>query len=320
MSLAIVTTTNEGNILAADSMETYRNAIGDVREGSQTRMKLFQVNKRVGAVACGMSFLENKNIYQHMLHFKRENSLENLTVEEIVDKLYDFFYEKFDKHLAQLAEKRKKEFEGRGHKQIRIETKLECITMKSEDQQGEDHEQKFCVPIIEILVAGHDPDGTNKVYKVTVPDPKEKNGIVLKLEKEQCGATWIGQTDVLVRIIRGWSPEVKRIKAIEDIPGKKKDEFMKNLDDQEYLINWGTMTVQDAVEFSTLAIKTTEAIQKITDGTWQRPGSSPGVGGAVDIAVTTPEKGFVWIQKKKIQVNGMEVDLDKHADLNTWDS
>ena len=61
MSLAIVTTTNEGNILAADSMETYRNAIGDVREGSQTRMKLFQLNSRVGGIACGISFLENKN-------------------------------------------------------------------------------------------------------------------------------------------------------------------------------------------------------------------------------------------------------------------
>jgi hypothetical protein len=100
----------------------------------------------------------------------------------------------------------------------------------------------------------------------------------------------------------------------------KKDDIIKELNDQEYLINWGTMTIQDAAEFSSLAIKTTEAIQKITDGTWQKPGSSPGVGGEVDIAVTTPEKGFVWIKKKKIHIDGTEVDLDKLPDINTWSS
>ena len=50
MSLAIITTTNEGNILAADSMETYRNAMGDTREGSMTSMKFFQISSRVGTL------------------------------------------------------------------------------------------------------------------------------------------------------------------------------------------------------------------------------------------------------------------------------
>lgn len=320
MSLAIITTTNEGNILAADSMETYRNAIGDVREGSKTRMKLFQLNSRVGCVACGMSFLENKNIHQQLVIFKRETQLENLKVKDISEKIYDFFIKKYQKHLKETAEKYRQDYEKRGHKDITTEIELECITVKSKDAEGNDNKQKHCLPIIEILVAGHDPDGANNVYKITIPDPKEKNGIVLKLDKDKCGATWIGQTEVLIRIIRGWSPEIKRLRIIEEIPGKKKDELYKQLDDQEYLINWGTMTIQDAVEFSDLAIKTTEAIQKITDGTWAKPGSSPGVGGAVDIAITTPEKGFVWIQKKKVRINGTEIDLDRLPDLNTWNS
>ncbi len=318
MSLAIITTTNEGNILAADSMETYRNATGDVREGSQTRMKLFQLNTRVGCVACGISFLENKNIYQQIKIFKKENHLEKLTVAQITDKLYDFFYEKYTEHLKETAEKRKKEFETRGHKNVETEIELECVIVKSQDPDGNKSNQKFCLPIIEILVVGHDVNGKNHVYKITIPDPKEKSGITLKLEGEQCGATWIGQTDVLIRIIRGWSPELKRSKIIQEVQGKKKEELLKQFDDQEYLINWGTMTIQDAVEFSNLAIKTTESIQKITDGTWANPGSSPGVGGPIDLAVITPEKGFVWIQKKNIHVDGSNVDLDQIPDINPW--
>jgi hypothetical protein len=74
MSLAIIVTTNEGNVIAADSMETYRNAIGDSRMGSENRMKLFQLNKKVGAVACGISFLENKNILQELENKKSKRS------------------------------------------------------------------------------------------------------------------------------------------------------------------------------------------------------------------------------------------------------
>ena len=75
------------------------------------------------------------------------------------------------------------------------------------------------------------------------------------------------------------------------------------------------MTFQDAIEFAELAIKTTESIQRMTDGTWQLPGASPGVGGPVDIAIVTPEKGFVWIKKKKLVVEGPDIDLDALPDL-----
>lgn len=310
MSLAIITTTNEGNILAADSMETYKNSIGDIREGSQTRMKLFQLNSRIGAVACGLSFLDNKNIQQHVIDFKRENDLEDKAVKEVVDGLYDFIYAKYNAYLKTSAERRKKEYEDMGHKKVTYLLDLECIVVKYTDKGGKEETQKFYQPIIELLIAGFDADGTNQVYKITVPDPKEKNGVVLKLSDEQCGATWIGQTDVLVRIIRGWSPQIKQLKAIQELPEMKMTEFLKQLDDQEYLINWGTMTLQDAIEFSELAIKTTESIQKITDGTWMYPGSSPGVGGPIDVAVITPEKGFVWVQKKNLHIGGEVVNLD----------
>jgi len=309
MSLAIITTTNEGNTIAADSMETYKNTIGDTREGSMSRMKLFRLNSKTAAVACGLSFLENKNIHQHIAELCRKNDFENKPVSEIVGAIYDFIYEKYAAYLKISAERRKGDIEATGGKKITYTIDLECISLKFTDKNGKEAEQKYYQPIIEFLVAGYDPDGKNNVFKITIPDPKEKTGIMLKLTGDQCGATWIGQTDVLVRIIRGWSPQIKQLKVIYELSEIKKTEFMKQLDDQEYLINWGTMTMQDAIEFSDLAIRTTESIQKITDGTWMYPGSSPGVGGPIDIAVVTPDKGFAWVQKKKLHIGGAEVDL-----------
>jgi hypothetical protein len=309
MSLAIITTTNEGNIIAADSMETYKNSIGDTREGSMSRMKLFRLNSRTAAVACGLSFLENKNIQQHVGELSRNGVFEDKTVREIAEAVYDYIYGKYQTYLKTTAERRKADIEATGGKKVTYTLDLECINLKFTDSHGKEGTQRFYQPIIELLLAGYDPDGTNNVFKITIPDPKEKNGITLKLKGDQCGAAWIGQTDVLVRIIRGWSPQIKQLKVIQELPEIKKTEFMKQLDDQEYLINWGTMTLQDAIEFSDLAIRTTESIQKITDGTWMYPGSSPGVGGPIDIAVITPDKGFTWVQKKKLHIGGAVVDV-----------
>lgn len=316
MSLGIIVTTNEGNIFAADSMETYRNAVGDVRESSNTRSKLFQLTKRVGALACGLAFLENKSIEQHMNQFKIENNLEELDVKTIVEKLYDHFFALYQQYLVKTAENAKKAFENRGIKNIEYKMQLESIQF-TYDEDGKKQYQNVNQPVLEFLIAGQDRDKSNSVYKVTIPDPKEKNGIILRLGKDQTGAAWIGQTDVLIRIIRGWSPEIKRIKAFRDLSELKRQEAMKQIDDQEYIINWGTMTLQDGVEFCNLAIKVTEYIQKVTDGTWSQPGSSPGVGGAVDVAVSTPAKGFFWLHKKKIKLEGTILDPEKISDLDS---
>jgi len=315
MSLALIITTNEGNILAADSMETYRNSIGDIREGSMSRMKLFKLNSRIGAVACGLSFLENKNIYQQIIAFRKKHDLENMRISDVVDKVYDHFFEKYQIYMESAKEKKIKEISEYGNTDITAVIELECITVKYKTADKKEKEQKFFMPIMEFLIAGYDSDGMNHIVKITIPDAKESTGIIEKYSGDESGAVWIGQTDILVRMIRGWSPQVKRSRYLREMPEKRRQEFIKELNDQEYIINWGTMTFQDAIDFAQLAIKTTEKMQKMTDGTWQSPGSSPGVGGAIDVALTTPEKGFVWVKKKKISIGDSEVNLTSLPDL-----
>lgn len=87
-------------------------------------------------------------------------------------------------------------------------------------------------------------------------------------------------------------------------------EVQKQLRSLEYVIQWGTMTLQDGIDFSVLAIGTTTAIQRFSDGVMGDPGDIPGVGGPIDVAVITPEKGFVWVSKKNLKAGDREVNLE----------
>jgi len=75
------------------------------------------------------------------------------------------------------------------------------------------------------------------------------------------------------------------------------------------------MTLQDAIDFCVLMVQTTSAIQRFSDGVQGDPGDMPGVGGPVDVAVITPNKGFVWVNKKKLNVGDAEIDIDKEPEL-----
>jgi hypothetical protein len=89
------------------------------------------------------------------------------------------------------------------------------------------------------------------------------------------------------------------------------EEIRKQLGGLQYAIQWGTMTLQDAIDFCTLMVQTTSAIQRFSDGIIANPGDMPGVGGPVDVAVITADQGFAWVSRKKLKIEGKEIDLDK---------
>ena len=86
---------------------------------------------------------------------------------------------------------------------------------------------------------------------------------------------------------------------------------LDQLNKMEYIINWGTITLQDAIDFCVLMTRTTESIQRFSDGTMLAPGGIAGVGGEIDIAVITPEKGFTWLKKKKLKAEEAELALEE---------
>jgi len=322
MSLAINTTTSEGIVLATDSRQSYRNRKGVARIGSDNASKLFQINKRTGVAVTGLAFLPEddvpKNISKFIDQFKRETEVEDLDVRDITEKLHYLFNKKYNwrKRLDELLDEIKKDLAKQRFRILNIKKDKYVIRFQFKDSQGNVKNGVAGVDSITLLVAGYDKSGSHEVYICNIPGEIQKKRDSTIKGKEY-GANWIGQSDVVQRIVLGYDGRIRNIKFVQDAMTKYgEEEINKQLSSLEYAIQYGTMTLQDAIDFSTLIIQTTSAIQRFSDGITADPGDVPGVGGPVDVAVITPDEGFVWINKKKLKIGDNEVDLDKEPKLN----
>ncbi len=321
MSLAINTTTPEGICLVAESRQTYRNQKGQARIGSDSASKLFKLSERVGLAVTGIAFLpENgvlKNISKFVEDFKRSADLEKLTLNEIAGHLYSFFDEKYPwrKELDNLQEQIRRDLKAKGLEIVEITNEDKVVKFKFRDNTGDIKTGIAGVNQLVFILAGYDLDGNHEVYTIYIPGEIQlkRSG---KEKGKEYGASWAGQTDVVVRIILGRDPRIGNLPFVkESIKNHGSQKIYQELGGLEYAISWGTMTLQDAVDFSTLIVQTTSAIQRFSDGIVMDPGDMPGVGGPVDIAVITPEKGFVWVQKKTLNVGDVKLDLEQVDNL-----
>lgn len=316
MSLGINTTTPEGIVLAADSRQSYRNQKGMSRIGSDSASKVFKINDRTGLIVAGLAFFpENgvlKNISRFIEEFKKGLGNENNTVFEIAQKLKTFFEEKYQykDQLKTLPNQIKADLERQGCNVDVITEENGHVKFKFKDPKGIQKEGVAGVEQLQFIVAGYNSDESHQVAMVYVPGEVSLKRDSTKRGQEY-GASWIGQIDVVSRIVLGFDGRIGNLPAMQKSASEiGMQEFQKQLHSLEYVIQWGTMTLQDGIDFSALAIETTTAIQRFSDGIAGDPGDIPGVGGPIDVAVITPNRGFVWVSKKNLSINGKEVDLE----------
>lgn len=322
MSLAINATTSSGLVLATDSRQSYRNQKGMARIGSDTASKLFQLNKRIGCVITGIAFLSSpegiKNISAFVDEFKRIEEVERLNVEDLANKLHQFFENKYDwkTPLQSLKNLIRKDLENKGLELIGdFKEEKGILKFKFKDKTGKEKQGVGGIDKIDIIVAGFNHDGSHQVFVCNIPGEISKNRDSKEKGKE-FGASWIGQIDVTSRIVLGWDGRILALPFIQEaVKNLGEDKVVQQLRGLEYQISWGTMTLQDAIDFCTLIIKTTGAIQRFSDGIKMDPGATPGVGGDIDVAVITRDKGFVWIKKKNIIFEEKEINLDDLPNL-----
>lgn len=170
------------------------------------------------------------------------------------------------------------------------------------DKDGKSVSRTGQIETIHMIVAGIDKDNVGRAYSVWIP-----KGVTAEKNTDRCGAIWVGQTDVLVRIVKGRAPEIRQIDFVKDAFSKDEDGIAKQLDRLEYIINWATITIQDAIDFCVLMTRTTESIQRFSDGTMLSPGGITGVGGQIDVAVITAKEGLQWLKKKQLTAEGAEL-------------
>ena len=321
MSLVINTTTPEGIVLAGDSRQSYRNMKGMARIGSENAIKLFQIIRRVGVGITGLAFLPDggvqKNVSQYIEEFRRSSKVKDMEVKDVARKLHHLFNDKYQwkDQLGQIKTNIQNDLNSKGCTVLEMKMEDQLLKFSFRTPQGTIENGVARADPIEILVAGYNPDGTHQVYSVSIPGPVQKLRDSKKPGMEY-GSSWLGQGDVAARIVLGFDGRIQNVDFVKEaMQARSEQEIQSQLRGLEYAIQWGTMTLQDAIDFATLMIQTTSAIQRFSDGINADPGDMPGVGGPIDVAVITPDHGFVWVKKKQLKFGDCELDLDNEPFL-----
>ncbi len=172
-------------------------------------------------------------------------------------------------------------------------------------------------PRLEIVIAGYTDSGKAQCFELNYPNVRKLDSGkyevygVLKpsFSPGYLGVVPLGQTDVFTRLIKGYDPQLKRfactkvVTAIvpDSVDSAVSDTTVDTLqldwDEFRYDVEYGTMTLQDAIDFAVFIVRATIEAQRFNQKAVQ------GVGGTIDIAVITPD-GFQWIQQKRLHGEG----------------
>jgi hypothetical protein len=103
------------------------------------------------------------------------------------------------------------------------------------------------------------------------------------------GANWYGLTDAILRLHKGYAPELRQILLEEKHwAAQEVDEVLGRL---EYPVVFDGMPLQDAIDFAVYLIG-------VVIGRFRFVVGAPLCGGQIDVAVITPAQ-FKWVQEKK---------------------
>lgn len=312
MTLIISVLTSAGVVLTADSRQTYRNKAGALRIGSDSAMKLFRLTTRSGVAISGRAFINEdgkppREVGYFIRQFIKTPDIEGLPVKDLAIRLGDYLANIFvPRELTALRKTIEDDATKLKWKNLQFgQISGTTLPYTYHDDAGNAQSWNRWIDTIEMIVSGINATGVGHAYVVKVG-----TGITHETSTMASGALWAGQTDVIGRIIKGYALDAHGLKFIKDALAKDQPATLDEINKLEYIINWGTITLQDAVDFCVLMTKTTESIQRFSDGTILTPGGIPGVGGPVDVAVLTAEKGFVWLQKKKLLTGANVLELD----------
>jgi len=151
-------------------------------------------------------------------------------------------------------------------------------------------------PSMVFIVGGFDPGAAyGRIFLVDIPrnpTPVEQNP-----GDENFGMTWGGQLGIASRLIHGYDPVLSQILLKElDITEKQvravTDAIRRHA---EFRIPYMVLPLQDCVDLAAFMVRTTIEAQNLGVGV-------RGVGGPIDVAVITRNKGLEHIQQKEIRV------------------
>ena len=273
MSIVICIKVGEGMVLAADSVTTIQAVspegdVGIVNTYEYARKLSHIGDLPIGALTWGVELIGNRNIesllseYEdRMLRSKYYEETQEGTkkikpykLEKIVEEIFDFMKKRYDEAYGPIQQERK--------------------------------------PVIGMLVAGYSHNEFfPEEYRFVFPSSEAPERIRPDKDgKPVYGAAWHGQTGAILRLYKGYDPQLRQILIKKGIDNKIIEELPNDLVKLEWPIIYDGMPLQDAIDLA-------EYLIKVVIGRFRFLPGPPTCGGNIDIAVIT-HKGFIWVRRK----------------------
>jgi len=273
MSIIVSVSIPEGIVIAADSRQSYTNARKNSRVGSDFASKIFQLTPKIGVASFGWAFLQPQGANTLMsigalVEDFRATMNPDINVSEAANLLSSHFQQMYTHDIVNL----------KWHP-------------AAEGQMA-----------LGFQVVGYSQNSTvGEVYFCSIPPGNSS----LIRSTNNVGCNWNGQTDVVTRLVLGFDPRLENLPIVKHLlanPVPNQENIRSQINSLQYIINWATMTLQDAIDFAALMVDSTIKMQRFSDGIFMDPGDLPGCGGEIDVAVITHREGFGWIRKKKLNI------------------
>jgi hypothetical protein len=258
VTIAVGVACPEGVVLAADSRTSFLSPAGAFRVATDYAHKVFAIGRAFAAVTYGWAFLEGKTIAGVMEEFVAQTPLpDTATIDDVAQALSDYFKQRFDNHVG----------------------------------AGKDPAPPAGSDALGFIVGGYDASGVGRLKLVGTPTEQ----IVAGAATDACGAHWQGETDVFVRLIKGY--DVLRL-VTRGWPQPQLDALAA----LEYVVRFEAMALQDAVDYGEFVVRTTIDMQRFSYGTFGTPGEGfPSCGGPVEIATITWGGGVEWVRQTSLR-------------------
>lgn len=253
MTVALGVLVSDGLVLAADSRTTYGNPRGWPKVASDYTQKVFPITNYVAAATAGWAILNHRTINSLATDFARGRN-PNDRIDAVLPDFLDYFEGQYNSHVA----------------------------------AGFDPPVDQGRIAFGFVVGGYAEDGVGHLYECGIP------GRICTHHATTAspGAVWIGQTDIIKRMIWGIDPRFDRTGLTPEVN--------QRLDRLALILYFARMNPQDAIDFAQFIIRTTIDAQRFSDGIIMAPGDVPGVGGSIDIGFVTSTEGFTWINRKTL--------------------
>lgn len=154
------------------------------------------------------------------------------------------------------------------------------------------------LPALGFIFAGYDKNGIGRITESSFPSKRMPTDLSQNTHDQQ-GLVWRGQTDVIVRLIKGYDPALGSTATLQKLPPADQEQLIKDVGQFEYYIPFNFLPLQDGIDLALSLVQTTVDVQRFSFGRMAHPGDIPGVGGTVDVLTITPSE-TTWVRRKQL--------------------